>query len=74
MKKIFDLVVMTDDEWSDIRKEKSALEDKVSEVKNKIDHMREECAQLADELSAKVTECKVGIWCKDCAHCGRWYD
>lgn len=33
--------------------------------------LEQEVKRLADQVSAEVKDCKVGVWCKDCKHIGR---
>lgn len=33
-------------------------------------NLEQEVKRLAELISAKVTDCKVGPWCKDCQHIG----
>lgn len=36
-----------------------------------VDELEKECQRLADVISAKVVDCKVGVWCKDCKFLGK---
>lgn len=55
MIKILGLIIMTKNEWDAEEKEKKEL------IEN---------ARLSEEISAKTTDCKVGVWCKDCIYRG----
>ena len=35
-----------------------------------VDELEKECQRLADMVSAKVEDCKIGVWCKDCRFLG----
>lgn len=36
-----------------------------------VDELEKECQRLADMVSAKVEDCKIGVWCKDCKFLAR---
>lgn len=33
-----------------------------------VDELEKECQRLAELISAKVENCQIGIWCKDCIY------
>ncbi len=32
--------------------------------------LREEIKRLSNQITSQTTDCKMGAWCKDCAHLG----
>lgn len=70
MKKIFGLIIMTENEWDAEKKEKEKLVKEATASRKCAKRSDEENARLSEEISAKTTDCKVGIWCKDCIYQG----
>ena len=70
MIKIFGLIIMTENEWDAEKKEKEELRNKASSSRMCAERADREKARLSEEISAKTTDCKVGIWCKDCIYRG----
>ena len=70
MKKIFGLIIMTENEWEAEENEKKELVESVTTSRECAKRADEENARLSEEISAKTTDCKVGIWCKDCIYRG----
>lgn len=70
MIKIFGLIIMTENEWDAERKEKKELIKDADSSRKCAKKADEENARLSEEISAKTTDCKVGIWCKDCIYQG----
>ncbi len=77
MIKIFGLIIMSENEWDAEKKEKKELVKDASSSRECTKRADEENARLSEEISAKTTDCKVGIWCKDCIYRGyynEWAD
>ena len=70
MIKIFGLIIMTENEWDAEKKEKKELVKDAASSRECAKRTDEENARLSEEISAKTTDCKVGIWCKDCIYRG----
>ena len=70
MKKIFGLIIMTENEWKAEKNKKEELVEKVTTLRECAEMADRENARLSEEISAKTTDCKVGIWCKDCIYRG----
>lgn len=70
MKKIFGLIIMTENEWKAEKNEKEELVEKATTSRKCAEIADRENARLSEEISAKTTDCKVGIWCKDCIYRG----
>lgn len=70
MIKIFGLIIMSENEWDAEKKEKKELVKDASSSREYAKKADEENARLSEEISAKTTDCKVGIWCKDCIYRG----
>ena len=70
MIKIFGLIIMTENEWEAEENEKKELVESVAISRECAKRADEENARLSEEISAKTTDCKVGIWCKDCLYRG----
>lgn len=34
------------------------------------DELEKEVQRLADLITSQTKDCKMGVWCKDCRHCG----
>lgn len=50
-------------EYNELKKMKDVME--INEELNK------EVKRLAELISSRTTDCKIGPWCKDCDHVGR---
>ena len=70
MIKIFGLIIMTENEWDAEKKEKKELVKDAASSRECAKRADKENARLSEEISAKTTDCKVGIWCKDCIYRG----
>ena len=70
MIKIFGLIIMTENEWKAEENEKKELRNKASSSRECAERADRENVRLSEEISAKTTDCKVGIWCKDCIYQG----
>ena len=70
MKKIFGLIIMTENEWKAEENEKKELHNKALSSRECAERADRENARLSEEISAKTADCKVGIWCKDCIYRG----
>ena len=70
MIKIFGLIIMTENEWDAEKKEKKELVEDAASARECAERADRENARLSEEISAKTTDCKVGIWCKDCIYRG----
>ena len=56
------------DEVEKLRYSKDELEKYVNEYKVTIESLNDGIKSLVDELNAKVSNCKVGVWCQDCKY------
>lgn len=70
MIKILGLIIMTKNEWDAEEKEKKELIENAADSKECAKRADRENARLSEEISAKTTDCKVGVWCKDCIYRG----
>ena len=61
---------MTENEWKAEKNKKGELVEKVTTLRECAEMADRENARLSEEISAKTTDCKVGIWCKDCIYRG----
>ena len=57
-----------EDELEKIRRSKDKLEKYVTEYEVAIESLNNGIKSLTDEINAKVSDCKVGEWCKDCKY------
>ena len=57
-----------EDELEKISHSKDKLEKYVNEYEQAIESLNNGIRSLTDEINAKVSDCKVGEWCKDCKY------
>lgn len=56
------------DEIMKIRYSKDKLEKYVNEYKSVVESLNNSIKELTDEINAKVSDCKVGEWCRNCKY------
>lgn len=57
-----------EDELEKIGCSKDRLEKYVNEYERVVESLNNSIKSLTDEINAKVSDCKVGEWCKDCKY------
>lgn len=61
-------IAKLEDELEKIRCSKDKLEKYVKEYEAAIETLNNDIKSLTDEVNAKVSDCKVGEWCKNCKY------